>query len=134
MSEVPVHPRVTYRNRPERTLDADTVDVLPLPPVRLRLLGFDAAELRGGTVEEKKAAIEQADWVRGWIAAHPEQVTDERGPDPFGRKLAYVRDAVTGECLNFEFVKRYPERAANPRFQAARMFGADPAEMGAYRP
>ena len=127
-------PRHVYRSETQRCVDADTLDVMPLPPVRLRLLGFDAAEMRDGTEETKALAGEQTEWVRAWLDNHPDLVTDDRGPDPFGRRLAWVYDRITGECLNLEFVRRWPETAANPRFQAATIFHASPEEMTAYRP
>lgn len=133
MEAMPIYPRETYRAHPSRTVDGDTIDILK-EPVRLRLLGFDAAELRGGTEEEKALAREQANWVDRWLAASGDIITDERGKDVFGRGLAWVFDRETGACLNHMFVIRYPAHAVNPRYQVAGITGEDPRVLDSFRP
>ncbi|MGF1472231.1 MAG: thermonuclease family protein, partial [Rubrobacteraceae bacterium] len=123
------YPRHVYQAQTDRVVDADTVDALPLPPSRYRLLGFDAEELRGGTERTKALAIEQTTWVSEWLARHEDLIIDDRGPDPFGRRLAWIYDQHTAECLNFEFVRRWPKTATNPRYQAARILGGNPEDM-----
>ena len=133
MESMPIYPRETYRAKPSRVVDGDTIEVLK-QPVRLRLLGYDAEELRGGTEETKALAREQTNWVHEWLGAHPELVTDERGKDVFGRGLAWVWDRLSGECLNHAFAIRYPDNAVNPRYQAAAITGEDPRVLDSFRP
>ena len=133
METMPIYPRETYRSTLSRVIDGDTIDVLK-EPVRLRLLGYDAAELRGGTEETKAIAREHTQWVDNWLKAHPDFVTDERGKGVFGRGLAWVWDRLTEECLNYEFVRRFPEYAVNPRYQVAALLNEDPRVMDSYRP
>ena len=133
MESMPIYPRETYRAKPSRVIDGDTIDVAKAP-VRLRLLGYDAEEMRGGTEETKALAREHSNWVDNWLKTHPDIVTDERGKDVFGRGLAWVWDRLTGECLNYEFAIRYPDYAVNPRYQAAVITGEDPQVMDSFRP
>ena len=133
MESMPIYPRETYRARPDRTIDGDTIDVVK-EPVRLRLLGYNAAELRGGTEESKAEARKHAAWVDNWLKAHPDIVPDERGKDVFGRGLAWTWDRITNTCLNYEFVREFPEYAVNPRYQVAAITGEDPRVLDSYRP
>lgn len=129
-----IHPRRVFRAFLNRVVDGDTVDVLELPPTRLRLLGFDAAEINRGTEEEKTVGWTHAGWISDWLIAHPDFVVDDRGPDPFGRRLVWIYDRITLECLNFEFVKKFPDRARNPRLMAAEIFDIPPEQAMSYRP
>ena len=94
MEAMPIYPRETYQAKPSKVVDGDTVDVLKAP-VRLRLLGYDAAEMRGGTEETKALAREQTTWVADWLKAHPDIISDERGKDVFGRGLAWIWDRLS---------------------------------------
>lgn len=128
----PVHPRHVYASRLERVVDADSLNVIPLPSIKLRLLGFDAAELRGGTEESKAIAREQSAWVSEWLAARSAPTVDGRGFDSFGRELCWVW--ADGESLNLSFVKRWPEYAANPRLTAERATGETAHSRAQYKP
>lgn len=127
-----ISPRHVEEVTVHRAIDADTIDILPATPTRLRLLGFDAAEIRGASDEEEAIGAEQTMWILQWLQGR--RITcDGRGTDNFGRVLAWIVDAYTGECLNLEFVKRWPERARNPRHFGQKHCNAD-VSIEQYKP
>ncbi len=96
-----------YRAKLERVVDGDTIDITldaglhVYRTERLRLLGVNTPERRGATLAAGKAAREYVtEWLRTRAgAAWPLRIQTEKG-DAFGRWLATVWAASTGECLN----------------------------------
>ncbi len=99
-----------YRAKVGRIVDGDTLDMVIDQGLhcqrleRVRLLGVNCAEVRGQDSEKGKAATAWvSEWVTysGWITKSewPFIIQTEKS-DAFGRYLANVWDAKTGECLN----------------------------------
>lgn len=98
-------PAYTYRCTILEVVDGDTVNARIdvgfriWAEVPLRLAGINAAE--HGTVAGDAATA----WVRTWVAGHPTVVVATfRAPEKYGRWLAIVTAADTGEVLNSQIV------------------------------
>ena len=110
-----------YRARVERIVDADTLDVYLDQGYRsyrlepLRLLNCWAPEIRG---PERYAGLAAKRWVDEWVAALPAAewplIIRTEKSDAFGRYLAEVRSASTGESLNEAMVAAGHATAAKP--------------------
>lgn len=103
--------RFVYRARVTRVVDGDTLDLEIDQGMnsrrieRVRLLGINTPEVRGPSREAGLAATE---FVRAWcqlkqMEAGPESwplVIQTEKADAFGRYLAHVWSAKSGEYLN----------------------------------
>lgn len=98
----------TFQARLERVIDADTMRLSAdlgmntYRTINVRLLGINAPEIRG--VERPSGLVAKVA-AAAWFDARPETdwpllITTRKDPDSFGRYLAWVYDAQTGECLN----------------------------------
>lgn len=118
--EVPVAPRSVYEADPLRVVDGDTVHLRPRQIRKVRLLGVNTPELRGGTAESRRLAQEARAFASEWIASRPDLVVDARGMDDLSRELAWVWGRPAGggwAMLNDAIVLRWPEYAADARVQ-----------------
>lgn len=103
----PAHQWV-FRARLMRVIDGDTAEFLidtafrTTRTERVRLLGIDTPEMRG---LEREAGLAARTYAARWYAVQPKTewpflLATRTDPDSFGRYLAYVYAAETGECLN----------------------------------
>lgn len=118
--EVPIAPRSVYEADPGRAVDGDTVHVPKREIRKVRLLGVDTAEMRGGTSESRALARQQQAFVAEWMGAYPDLIIDVRGMDDLSRELAWVWGTgpnLIPTCLNDEILKKWPGAAADARVQ-----------------
>ena len=73
---------------------------------QFRLYGVNTPELRGGTAETKRRAIEARDFVRKWVSNHEGMtaVTDRDRSGKYGRFLATIYNK-NRLCLNDELIR-----------------------------
>lgn len=122
MSEVIAIPPLgrVYKATLHRIVDADTFDVIPSRPVRLRPLGIDAAEIRSSDPAERAIAREQSTWTSEWWAARMPKLIriDGRLEDAFGRELAWViyegDGSTPGSLFNDDFLARWGDAYTYP--------------------
>lgn len=83
------------------TADIDLGFYMVLRKVKIRMYGIDTAEMRGGTVETKKAAVEARDFLRS-IVLNQDVLVLSHGKGKYGRWLCelFVVDPQTGEETN----------------------------------
>lgn len=112
---MPLNVSYTYFARPDESkhpmgfYDGDTMDVIidigfgVSIKHRLRLLGIDTPELRG---DDRERGLVSRDAARGWMVIEMDHGEDwpliiqTEKSDSFGRYLATVTSAETGESLN----------------------------------
>ena len=83
------------------TADIDLGFYMVLRKVKIRLYGIDTAEIRGGTEQTKKAAVEARDFLRSTIL-NQEVLVLSHGKGKYGRWLCelFVVDPQTKEETN----------------------------------
>ena len=83
------------------TADIDLGFFMVLRKVKIRMYGIDTAEMRGGTVETKKAAVSARDFLRSKIL-NQEVLVLSHGKGKYGRWLGelFIIDPVTKEEVN----------------------------------
>lgn len=80
------------------TVDIDLGFMMSLRKLKVRLLGIDTAEMKGGTNESKAKALQARDWLRSKVL-EKEVYLESKGLDKYGRWLGRVH-TVDGICCN----------------------------------
>ena len=108
----------TYGVKVTSVYDGDTVTAdidlgfgVWLHGQKLRLVGIDTPEIRGGTPETKLAARKSRDFVRHYLLGDDEVRIESQGKGKYGRWLAriYVKeqsDSAAWYCLNDRLIER----------------------------
>jgi len=98
-----------YRARVTEVYDGDTVTadvdlgfMMSLRKLKVRLLGIDTAEMKGGTSESKARATQARDWLRSQILGK-EIYLESKGLDKYGRWLGRIHTPA-GLCCNDELI------------------------------
>jgi len=98
-----------YRARVTDVYDGDTLTVdidlgfmMSLRKLKVRLLGIDTAEIRGGTNESKTRALQSRDWLRSKVL-DKDVYLESKGLDKYGRWLGRIH-TFDGLCCNDELI------------------------------
>lgn len=83
------------------TADVDLGFFMTYRDINIRMYGIDTAEMRGGTVETKQAAVEARDFLRSKILNQDVYLLSH-GKGKYGRWLCeiFIKDPQTGEEIN----------------------------------
>ncbi len=98
-----------YRSKVTEVYDGDTVTVdvdlgfsMSLRKLKVRLLGIDTAEMKGGTNESKAHAIAARDWLRNQVLGK-DVFLESKGLDKYGRWLGRIH-TQDGNCCNDQLI------------------------------
>jgi micrococcal nuclease len=107
-------PRYHYQCLAFETVDGDTLDITIDLGVRInhqmrvRLAGVNAPELRGGSDDERQAALRAREFVHRWCYRMRETLmahTQQDKADKYGRMLVTLYHLESGETLQDAMIK-----------------------------